>query len=318
MEEALYECARAALSECLNLRRQEKLLVICDPPCFDIGNAFWAAGNHKCKEAVMVMIGPRKQNGNEPPEPVGEWFSQFDVAVMPTSKSLSHTVARRNASEKGTRIATLPGITSEMFIRTMKADWRKLGTYTRKIAAQLSNANRVRITTELGMDFSFETGGRSAKADDARLTSVGAFGNLPAGEAYMAPLEGTSEGTLVIDGSFPLVEGKLTQPLVLRVREGKVVQIGDHPCAMELEKVFTKYRQHSRNIAEFGVGTLEPAIITGNTLEDEKVKGTIHVAIGDNASMGGSVQVPIHLDGVIKNPDVWLDDRLWIKNGQPV
>ncbi len=315
MMDPLEECAQIALSECLNLGRQEQLLVVCDPPCAEIGDAFWRVGSAMCREAVMVRISPRKQNGNEPPLPVGEWFGQFDVAVMPTSRSLSHTQARRKACEGGTRIATLPGITPDVFVRTLRADWKKLGSLTRKLSGQLSAASSVRITTRAGTELSFGTGGRQAKADDGRLIYKGAFGNLPAGETYMAPLEGTTEGTLVVDGSFPLT-GLLQTPLVLKIRKGKAVDVADHPCKAELEQLFKKYGPFARNIAEFGVGTLDSARITGNTLEDEKVKGTCHIALGDNASMGGNVRVQMHLDGILREPTVWLDDKMWMRDGR--
>jgi leucyl aminopeptidase (aminopeptidase T) len=197
----------------------------------------------------------------------------------------------------------------------MNADWGKLGLVTRRIAGQLSAAKKVRVVTAAGSDIIFETGGRSAKADDGRLNFKGAFGNLPAGEAYMAPLEETANGVIVIDGSFAL-GGLCEEPLVFIVRKGKVVEIKQHPVALEMERLFDKYGAAARNIAEFGVGTLDSAIISGNTLEDEKVKGTIHFAVGDNASMGGLVKVPLHLDGIVKDPTVWLDDALWMERGK--
>ncbi|MFP4418801.1 MAG: aminopeptidase [Chitinivibrionales bacterium] len=317
MFEQMKECADIALGNCLKLKRTERLLVVCDPPCLEIGQAFWEVGRKRCREAVMVQIAPRRENGNEPPEPTGEWFGQFDVAVMPTSKSLSHTKARRNACQKGTRIATLPGIEPDVFMRTMKTDWSRLGMYTRKVAAQLSQAKKVRIQTEEGTDFTFETGGRQAKPDDGKIDSKGAFGNLPAGEAYLAPMEGTGEGMLVFDGSFPLA-GLLQEPLKVKVNGGMVRSVNGHSCAQQLERLFRTYGQESRTIAEFGVGTLDSAIISGNILEDEKVKGTVHLAIGDNASMGGNVQVPMHLDGIIKSPSVWLDNQLWMQRGELV
>jgi leucyl aminopeptidase (aminopeptidase T) len=311
----IQQCAQIALKDCLNLGRREMLLVVCDPPCYEIAQGFWEVGSRLCREAVMVQITPRKQNGNEPPAHIGELFGKFDVAVMPTSKSLSHTQARREACEKGARIATLPGITTDVFLRTMKTDWEKVGLYTRRIAGQLSSATTIRVTADAGTDITFETGGRSAKADDGRLIFKGAFGNLPAGEAYMAPLENTARGVIVIDGSFG-VGGLLEAPIVFKVRKGKVTEVQSTQFGAEIEDLFDKYGAAARNIAEFGVGTLDCAIISGNTLEDEKVRGTIHFAVGDNASMGGFVKVPLHLDGIIKNPCVWLDGNEWMKKGK--
>jgi leucyl aminopeptidase (aminopeptidase T) len=72
----------------------------------------------------------------------------------------------------------------------------------------------------------------------------------------------------------------------------------------------------ARNIAEFGIGTNDMAKLSGILLEDEKVKGTIHIALGNNITMGGSVNVPIHLDGVVKKPTVYLDGKLLMRNGE--
>jgi leucyl aminopeptidase (aminopeptidase T) len=229
--------------------------------------------------------------------------------------SLTHTSARRNACDKGTRIATLPGITEEMFVRTMGTDWRALSEETRRLAQALGAVSEVRIRTDAGTDLSFETNGQFVGVDDGRYVEKGAFGNLPAGEAFLAPREGTAEGSLVIDGSFPLA-GLLDSPLVFEVHEGLVTKVSGHACASELERVFEEHGEKARTVAEFGVGTLGTARISGNVLEDEKVKGTIHVAVGNNASMGGTVTVPVHLDGVVRTPTVWLDGRLWIKEGE--
>lgn len=317
MDHTLIAAAETALKTCLGLGRSEQLLVVTDEPCREVGMALHQAGRELAREAVLVEITSRRQHGAEPPEQVAEWFGQFDVAVMPTSKSLSHTRARREASARGVRIATLPGITSDMFARTMQADWQRLGTITRTAAAAVSAAGDVRITTKAGTDLTFQTGGRHAKADDGRYDRKGDFGNLPAGEAYMAPLENTANGTLVIDGSFPLA-GLLETPLVVEIRDGYAMKVSGHPCAEEWKKVFEKHQRAARNVAEFGVGTLDTAKLTGNVLEDEKVKGTIHIAFGDNASMGGTVQVPVHLDGVVRSPSVWLDGKEWMVEGEIV
>jgi len=311
---SIEESAHIALDQCLQLKKSETLLVVCDPPCFDIGQVLWETGRKLCSEAIMVQMAPRKENGTEPPQPLEQWFGQFDVAVMPTSKSLSHTEARRTACQKGTRIATLPGITQDMFERTLKTDWDELSAYTHKIADALNNTETILIESATGTHLTFKTGGRKAKVDDGNIGGKGDFGNLPAGEAYLAPLEGTANGTLVIDGSFPVV-GLLDSPLILTIKDGYVENVSGHSCGKVLESFFDDLGKNSRNIAEFGVGTLSSAKISGKVLEDEKVRGTIHIAIGDNASMGGTIHVPLHLDGVVRTPSVLLDGIVWMKDG---
>ena len=311
----LKTCAEIALIDCLNLRRQEQLLIVCDPSSYEIGRAFYDAGEGKCKETMMAMVQSRKYDGNELPEAIGELLTQFDVVVVPTMKALAYSVVSKLTPEQGVRIATLPGITNDSFLRTMNTDWRKLGVYTRKMAGKLSSAQKITIATDAGTSLSFQTGSRIARADDGRIMSKGTFGNLPAGEACLTPLEETAEGVLVIDGSFSLVEGILDQPLILTFKEGKVVKTEGNSCAAELEKIFVKYRHASRTLAEFGIGTHDTALLCGNILEDKKVRGTVHIAIGDTSACENTCATSIHLDAVVQQPSVWVNDKLLIDHG---
>lgn len=318
MSEELLHSVSVALGDCINLKRHENMLILCDPFCLRIGEAFYAVGREKCKEAILVMITSRKLDGNEPPYPIGEWLAQFDVVVMPSLKSLIHTDACRLATESGTRVVSMSGVTEEMFVRTMKADWRKTGACTRSVVAKLSSAQTIRVTTKAGTDLSFGIEGRKIFVDDGRISFKGAFGNLPAGEAVLAPVEGTAQGKLVIDSSFSLCNGKPESPIVMDVKDGLVNRVAKHQCSDELEKLFVKYLQPLRTLAEFGIGTLDTAQLSGNVFEEMKARGTVHFALGNNMLLGGTVRVPVHLDGVTLKPDIWLDDRLWIKDGEQV
>lgn len=311
----LINSAEIALTECLNLRRLEQLLIVCDSACYDIGRAFYDAGEGKCKEAVMIMIQSRKNNGSELPEFFGSWIDQFDIVIIPTIKSLSRKHISKVASEQGIRIVTLPGITNDSFIRTMKTDWRKLGVYTRKMTGKLSAAQIITIKTSAGTNLTFSTAGQNAWADDGQIMTKGTFGDLPAGEACIRPLDNSAEGVLVIDGSFSLVEGILDKPLVLTLKEGKVIKIEGHNYASELDKIFTKFHE-SRSLAEFGIGTHDTVMLCGNNLEDKKVRGTVHFGIGNWLFNDILEENQIHFDGVIQKPSVWIDGKLLINQGE--
>jgi leucyl aminopeptidase (aminopeptidase T) len=60
----------------------------------------------------------------------------------------------------------------------------------------------------------------------------------------------------------------------------------------------------------------DKAKITGNMLEDEKVMGTCHIALGNNAGFGGKVNVELHIDGLIKKPTVSIDDKRVMNEGK--
>ncbi|MFH1774945.1 MAG: aminopeptidase, partial [Methanobacteriota archaeon] len=222
--------------------------------------------------------------------------------------------ARKKACEAGARAATMPGITMEMLREgAFLADYSVVKKRTDKIARLLTKAKEIRIKTSLGSDFSASLRGRKSIADSGIIAKKGAFGNLPAGEAFIAPVEGSSSGVLVFDGSFSSL-GVLREPLKLQIEKGKVASC-EGSDAGKMMQVLKKYKNAS-NVAEIGIGTNEKARLIGNVLEDEKVFGTAHVALGDNHTFGGKTRAEIHIDGIIKRPDVWLDGRQIMREGE--
>ena len=155
---------------------------------------------------------------------------------------------------------------------------------------------------------------RNAFADTGLLQQPGAFGNLPAGEAYFAPIEGTAEGEIIFDESIGDI-GKLAEPVRLTVQNGMAQVTSDNEPAKRLKQQLNGKGREAYNIAEVGIGTNHQAQIDGDTLEDEKVLGTVHIALGNNSGMGGKVSVPIHLDGLIRSAILYVDDRILLENG---
>jgi leucyl aminopeptidase (aminopeptidase T) len=102
----------------------------------------------------------------------------------------------------------------------------------------------------------------------------------------------------------------------IEVKNGFAAGITGGAIAKKLVKMLDSVGKNARNIAEFGIGTNDSAKLSGILLEDEKVLGTVHIALGNNVSMGGKVNVPIHLDGVIKEPTVYLDGKELMKSGK--
>jgi leucyl aminopeptidase (aminopeptidase T) len=183
------------------------------------------------------------------------------------------------------------------------------------VAAAVTGKATARVTTPLGTDITMSIKGRDCHEDTGIVTAAGAFSNLPAGEGYLAPIEGSAEGVMVIDGSCAGV-GVVSEPIRIEVAGGFATKIEGGRGAQELLALISKFGQEARNIAELGIGTNHAAMLTGSILEDEKVMGTVHIALGDNISMGGKVSVPSHLDLIIKDPTLTLDGSDLIKNGK--
>jgi aminopeptidase len=304
-----------AVRDCMGARPGESVLVITDEPLRPIGYALRLAARELGHEVTLVDILPRKTNGEEPPPPVADLMTRFDVVLCPTSKSLTHTDARRTASSAGVRVGTLPGVTEEIMIRCMNADYDAIATRTHQICDLMRQTQTIRVTSPAGTDIVMPITGREAHASSGLFREKGQWGNLPTGEAYLAPLEGLSRGVVVVDGSMAGV-GLTTEPIRITVEDGYATGISGGPEARKLINLLEPHGKDGRTVAEFGMGTNDRAILTGIILEDEKVMGTIHIAFGDNKSMGGSVRVASHLDGLVKQPTVWFDGRKVMEHGR--
>lgn len=310
MKQRLIQAARIVINDCLHIRKHEKVLIVIDETCRDIGSALVAAAREQTDPVVMEII-PRTIHGEEPPFLVAEALKQCDVFIMPTSKSLSHTQARIIANKKGARGATMPGISEQIMGRSLNTDYKKISRRTKKIAQLLTKARHARIETPGKTSLILDLSRRPGHIDTGIVKNKGEFSNLPAGEAYIAPIELKSHGSIMIDGSFaPL--GALKNNVTVYVENGRITQLNGNK---KLNKIFHQYGSKERTLCEFGIGTNPKARITGNVLEDEKVCGSIHVAFGNNLAFGGINNAKIHLDGVVSKPTVWLDTMLIIKNG---
>jgi leucyl aminopeptidase (aminopeptidase T) len=310
----LDHAVRAIVRDCLGVFPGEDLLVICNPATQPLGERLRAEGEEAGADATLAIISERESHAAEPPRPVGAAMAGADVVLAPTIQSLSHTSARKVASEKGVRIATLPGVTEEMLARVMSADMEQLRRKGRALAAALNEGAEARITSARGGDLRVGLEGRKGIVDAGELSEPGAFGNLPCGEAFIAPVEGTAEGTLVVDGSIAAI-GRTPNPVTLTVRDGHLVDATESDGARLME-LLGEHGESATNVAELGIGTNEKAKLTGEILEDEKILGTVHIAFGASAAIGGTVQVPVHLDCVVLSPEVSVDGEVLVRDGE--
>ncbi|HSK49813.1 MAG TPA: aminopeptidase [Solirubrobacterales bacterium] len=302
MNAELDRAVRKVIRECMGIEPAEEVLVVCNPVTEEIGALMRIEAQGDGADATLAVISERDSAAAEPPDPVAAAMAAADVVLAPTIQSLSHTAARKAASEAGVRIGTLPGVTEDMLARLMNADLAEMRRRSWAVAEELNRGSEAHIVCPNGTDLRLGLEGRLAIADGGELSTRGAFGNLPCGEGFIAPLEGTGEGTLVIDGSIAGI-GLLDTPVALTIREGHLVEATGADGARLLE-MLTEHGEDGTNVAELGIGTNEEATLTGNILEDEKILGTAHVAFGASAAIGGTVQVPVHLDCVILEPRI--------------
>ena len=209
MASDLDRALETVLGRCLAVKDGEEVLVIADPVREALGHAMLDAARGLGADVSLIILPPDPRRGFEPPRAVAAAFSACDVFLAPCEPSLSHTVARKAASEKGIRGATLPGVTEDMLARLMSAEFDEMAMRCAAVAQLLMDADEAHLTCPRGTDFRMDLRGREGIPDDGDLTAAGIFGNLPCGEGFVSPAGG--EGTIV--ASSAAVTGLYDEPL---------------------------------------------------------------------------------------------------------
>ena len=294
----------------MGVKPGEKTLIVSDTVRSDLGKPLYRAALDAGAEARYLEIDYEDMRGHEPPKIVSDEMMNAEVILIATRVSLSHTNARIKASEKGARIASMPygshpeKLVMKAFARGgMTVDFSRMGANIDHISSRLKGTSTARVITEKGTDLTIEYEGREFHKDTGIARNPGDITNLPAGEVFVAPI--SASGTAIIDvsmGGFDL----LSSPFELTFKNGSIVSIrGRH--AESLEKLLIPFGDPARKIAEFAIGMNPKAIISGIIVEDEKVAGTAHIAIGNNAGFGGDNNVELHMDGIIGDVTIHID-----------
>jgi len=309
----LQSAAEIILNKCMDVKKGEKVLIITNPHKMDFVHTLFKQAQ-KITEAKLITMPAAERNGEEPPKYIAREMKINDIILILTAYSITHTKASRDAAKIGARIASMPGITEDMIKRTIDVNYKTLEKNTKKLKQLLDKGKAARITTKAGTDIRFSIKGRLAETCTG-IIKRGMIKNLPAGEAFIAPVEGTADGRIIINGS--VMRRRIRTPITIIVKEGYAVKIKGKKEADALKETLEQVKDlKAYNIAEFGIGTNPKAKITGNTLEDEKAERTCHLAFGNNIGFGGKTDVPVHIDGVIKDPTIFIDEKIIIKDGK--
>lgn len=305
--------AEKVFSVCMQAKKTESVLIVTDTEMRSIGERLFEVAESLGLNSVLQVMHPTGRHGTEPPYLVAVSMQAADVVLCPTKYSLTHTQARRKACEHGARIATMPGVTEAMFREgAIGADYFEIARASDVLADRLTAAQEVTIRYR-DSEVSFSVAGRTGISSRGLYHEPGTSGNLPTGEAYIAPLEGTANGVVVFDGSAAGI-GQLSGPLRVQIRNGVAVEFSG-PDAEVLQQALGDSRE-ARNIAELGIGTNPLARLSGSLLEDEKVFGTVHLAFGSNKTFGGEVDAGVHIDCVMLQPELLLDGQLVVTGGR--
>ena len=323
-EERLHAISDMVVQTCMDIRRGENVLIVCDPTTAEIGQSLHIATQKRSDRVLLIVMPKSRHHGEEPPSPVAALMRQQQVVIAATKYSLTHTRAARQALKDGARIATMPGMTFELYTDGgMTADFQEVKRRISNIANFLRRRRIINVKSESGTDVTFEVNWRDWKLDDNGICNrPRMLTNLPAGKVFILPKEGTMNGTIVIDGSWDST--LIDEPVELIVEDGTVVDVKGGSLAATIrqsygevaKKLKAKDRESVWTVAEFGFGMNPNARLVGNVLEDEKRMGSCYFSIGDNTGLGGTSNAGIHVSGVLAEPSVWLDDSCLTEAGE--
>jgi leucyl aminopeptidase (aminopeptidase T) len=317
-EVIMYRSATTLIDILAGVAEGEKVLILTDFLTEDISKILASVTYSLGAEPITMSMPPRKGHGDALPAAVAAAMKEVDVVIAPTTYNIAHTKARHEAQAAGARILILPESHENILLsKGLRADFIALRPQVEWVADILTNGKQVRITTSQGTDLRLSVQGREGRA----LTGFANTKDISAAhciESSIAPVEGSVEGVLVVDGSIPGI-GLIDTPVIVKFKEGKAVSITGGKEAERFRKVLEERNDEEGNIyfaGEFGIGMNPECELENSMLSDEGVFGTIHVALGTNAYIGGVIKAKGHYDMVVKDAEVEIDGKVILRNNE--
>ncbi len=312
--------AQVLVDTCAGVKSSETVLIVTDTEKVALAQVLAGACYGRGAEVILAVIAPRSIDGEEPPLPIAEAMKAAQVVFMPVARSLAHTNATRAALQSGARVLSMTAFTEEQMVSGgIEADFVAQRPVCQRVAALLTAARTVHLTSRGGTDLTLSVENREGNAHACIVDGPGQFSAVPNIEANVAPVEGSADGVIIADASIPYLGiGVLQQPIRLLVSRGAVTEIEGGPQGVRLREILRAQNHPSvYNIAQLAIG-LNPKCteVSGVMLNDEGVLGTVHIGIGTSANIGGTVKAPTHFDLLMHHPTIELDGIKVLQDGQ--
>lgn len=312
----MIKSAAKLVDECLCVKRGEKVVIVTDLNKVSISEVIASVLYERGIDFSLCIMTPRSRHSENPPAPITAAMTSADAVIMPTTFSLTHAEARRNANEKGARVLSLPSYTKEVMMSEalLDVDFKKMRPIVSKCAKKLTDATTVHITTESGTDLRISLKGKKSIHNDCIVDKPGTWASAPGMEAAIAPVEDSTTGILVLDGV--LIPGGVVEDKVkVEFDKGKIKSISGGVQADEFRKLLVGYNDPNVYYAvELGVGLNPKSKLGRNMIESESVYGTIHIGLGEGRTFGSKITANAHLDLVLAFPQLELDGEIVISD----
>ena len=295
------------LRESLGLRPGERVLIMADAPLAGAAEALAAAAAAAGARRVARFTLPEPRAGLQVvPRGLTAEAGEADVVIcmrsgLDLAREDAPVRAARGASRQTGRgrWAVLAQVDPAVLTATLEPGLAEVERRAGELASLLRAHDGVHLTAPGGTDLRIIWDGRPVHAETGRIQEPGSIGNLPPGEAYVAPHETRTDGRLVVDvalGDIPV-----DRPVTLTFRHGRVVEVAGGGAAVELRRRLGD-DTWAWTVGEFGLGANPHVAPCDRVALAEKALGTAHVALGGNRAFGGRNPAPTHYDCVIAAP----------------
>ena len=310
------------ISHCGSFKCGEKLTIVHDHTTKEMAELFYLSAKKISQNTTLIETPLAKRHGEEPSELAREQMLSSNLIISLCRFSLAHSSARIEAGKKGARFLSMPLYTWQLLEdESTKVNYKQQSALVRKITDAFTNGSIVQVKTNAGTDIILNIKSRVGNYCPGFVEEAGDLGSPPDIESNISPIESSSNGIVVVDGSITTPEiGLLNTPVILNIKEGRVVEITSQNSNYIdiLENIFQGSDSKRRVLAECGVGLNYAAKLTGTMLTDEGALGCIHFGFGSNFTLGGQNKVDFHLDFVFRNGTLIIDDKKYLENGQLV
>jgi aminopeptidase len=320
------DIVKLIINTLLAVKPNENVLVIADrDENVEIASLIAAEARSVGAQVALTILGPRKGLHHEPPRFVTESMKHADI-VIGVIYSLLHTKARKEAQAAGVRFAVMGGVRvgeGKEHLANLNFDIddvKQIEARGTRLAELITQARTARITCAQGTDLTMSLQGRSGLnilplCRDPKVFTI----LVDYSEVACAPVEGTAEGTLVIDGTvvgLQEIDRVVREPVMFKIRRGRIEEISGGKDAREIEAVYADSDINAKSLAELGIGTNHNIMKLRGVVRDKANLGAIHIAFGKNDFIGGSQDSQLHIDYMVTRPTLRLDDTLVIDKGK--
>jgi 2,5-dihydroxypyridine 5,6-dioxygenase len=316
----IYKHSRIPLE--MNTKSGDRVLIVgdTDTPSI-ILEALMANAYQMDLEPVLTIISPREYHQADPPSHLLAAMYVADLTLLCTSKAMLHSPECSKAMDAGRKFIAMEGLAPELLVSgRCEENYPKMQALAAKVREIFTKGKTIKVTSEGGTNLTANIEGRfgyvaAGKADKQEGVYLFAAA-FPDGEVGIAPIEGTAQGTVVFDTTMHFFE-KLRSPIIVKVKNGKATDI-EGELAEELKGILEKYGDEYSYIfpSEIAVGLNSKGGVNGMIRTDKKLYGTVHMAFGMNIDIGGNTPGKLHLDGVIRYPEVRVDNELLVSKGK--